>query len=105
MTVFFSCNAEEKAGMEVVPVFISVDPERDTVEQVREYVKGILLLTCFQLHFLCLQDRNWFDSSHPYDGQIMPLRFSSYFVKKCYSHKLLLLEFFYYCLASLFWFV
>ncbi|XP_022883311.1 protein SCO1 homolog 1, mitochondrial-like [Olea europaea var. sylvestris] len=30
---------KEKSGMEVVPVFISVDPERDTVEQVREYVK------------------------------------------------------------------
>jgi cytochrome oxidase Cu insertion factor (SCO1/SenC/PrrC family) len=32
--------AEEKAGIEIVPVFISVDPERDTVEQVAEYVKG-----------------------------------------------------------------
>ena len=32
--------AEEKAGIETVPVFISVDPERDTVEQVGEYVKG-----------------------------------------------------------------
>ncbi|KAL0336751.1 UNVERIFIED_CONTAM: protein SCO11, mitochondrial [Sesamum calycinum] len=30
---------KEKSGLEVVPVFISVDPERDTVEQVREYVK------------------------------------------------------------------
>ncbi|URE23768.1 SCO1/SenC [Musa troglodytarum] len=28
-----------KTGMEVVPVFISVDPERDNVEQVHEYVK------------------------------------------------------------------
>ncbi|KAI7730509.1 hypothetical protein M8C21_028831 [Ambrosia artemisiifolia] len=28
-----------KAGYEIVPVFISVDPERDTVEQVGEYVK------------------------------------------------------------------
>eukprot|EP00262_Sarcandra_glabra_P007857 TRINITY_DN20910_c0_g1_i1.p1 TRINITY_DN20910_c0_g1~~TRINITY_DN20910_c0_g1_i1.p1 ORF type:complete len:340 (+),score=55.30 TRINITY_DN20910_c0_g1_i1:41-1021(+) len=28
-----------KAGIEIVPVFISVDPERDTVEQVHEYVK------------------------------------------------------------------
>ncbi|XP_071722845.1 protein SCO1 homolog 1, mitochondrial-like [Rutidosis leptorrhynchoides] len=28
-----------KAGFEIVPVFISVDPERDSVEQVREYVK------------------------------------------------------------------
>ncbi|XP_058110280.1 protein SCO1 homolog 1, mitochondrial isoform X2 [Magnolia sinica] len=27
------------AGIGIVPVFISVDPERDTVEQVREYVK------------------------------------------------------------------
>ncbi|XP_031396371.1 protein SCO1 homolog 1, mitochondrial [Punica granatum] len=30
---------KEKAGIEIVPVFISVDPERDTVEQVHEYVK------------------------------------------------------------------
>ncbi|KAG8374430.1 hypothetical protein BUALT_Bualt11G0131000 [Buddleja alternifolia] len=30
---------KEKSGIEVVPVFISVDPERDTVEQVSEYVK------------------------------------------------------------------
>ncbi|KAJ9185385.1 hypothetical protein P3X46_005026 [Hevea brasiliensis] len=30
---------KEKSGFELVPVFISVDPERDTVEQVREYVK------------------------------------------------------------------
>ncbi|XP_078446917.1 electron transport SCO1/SenC family protein [Wolffia australiana] len=27
------------AGIEIVPVFISVDPERDTVEQVNDYVK------------------------------------------------------------------
>jgi cytochrome oxidase Cu insertion factor (SCO1/SenC/PrrC family) len=32
--------AEEKAGFDIVPVFITVDPERDNVEQVREYVKG-----------------------------------------------------------------
>ncbi|XP_020235722.1 protein SCO1 homolog 1, mitochondrial [Cajanus cajan] len=30
---------KEKGGIETVPVFISVDPERDTVEQVGEYVK------------------------------------------------------------------
>lgn len=30
---------KEKSGIDIVPVFISVDPERDTVEQVREYVK------------------------------------------------------------------
>ncbi|XP_054784648.1 protein SCO1 homolog 1, mitochondrial [Prosopis cineraria] len=30
---------KEKSGLEIVPIFISVDPERDTVEQVREYVK------------------------------------------------------------------
>ncbi|KAL5550504.1 hypothetical protein UlMin_000680 [Ulmus minor] len=30
---------KQKAGIEIVPVFISVDPERDTVEQVGEYVK------------------------------------------------------------------
>jgi SCO1/SenC len=26
--------------MEIVPVFISVDPERDTVEQIHDYVNG-----------------------------------------------------------------
>lgn len=31
---------EGKAGLEIVPVFISVDPERDTVEQVHDYIKG-----------------------------------------------------------------
>lgn len=30
---------KKNAGIEVVPVFVSVDPERDTVEQVHEYVK------------------------------------------------------------------
>lgn len=40
MFTSFCISAEEKSGLEVVPVFISVDPERDTVEQVREYVKG-----------------------------------------------------------------
>ncbi|OUZ99123.1 Copper chaperone SCO1/SenC [Macleaya cordata] len=30
---------KEKAGIEIVPIFISVDPERDTVEQVHDYVK------------------------------------------------------------------
>ncbi|KAG5099536.1 hypothetical protein JHK82_044588 [Glycine max] len=30
---------KEKAGIETVPVFISIDPERDIVEQVGEYVK------------------------------------------------------------------
>uniref|UniRef100_A0A0D9VCF8 Thioredoxin domain-containing protein n=1 Tax=Leersia perrieri TaxID=77586 RepID=A0A0D9VCF8_9ORYZ len=29
---------KEKAKMEIVPVFITVDPERDTVEQVRDYI-------------------------------------------------------------------
>nr|DAD28047.1 TPA_asm: hypothetical protein HUJ06_029515 [Nelumbo nucifera] len=31
---------KEKAGIDIVPIFISVDPERDTVEQVGEHVKG-----------------------------------------------------------------
>jgi protein SCO1/2 len=31
---------KENSGVDVVPVFISVDPERDTVQQVHEYVKG-----------------------------------------------------------------
>ncbi|XP_051209393.1 protein SCO1 homolog 1, mitochondrial [Lolium perenne] len=30
---------KEKEKLEIVPVFISVDPERDTVEQVHDYVK------------------------------------------------------------------
>lgn len=44
---FFSLDlllyAEEKAKLDVVPVFITVDPERDTVEQVQDYVKGLCL--------------------------------------------------------------
>lgn len=43
----FSFLAEKKAGIEIVPVFISVDPERDTVEQVREYVKGACIISYF----------------------------------------------------------
>lgn len=38
--LFTFYGAEKSAGIEVVPVFVSVDPERDTVEQVHEYVKG-----------------------------------------------------------------
>ena len=36
---------EKKEGIRVTPVFISVDPERDNVEQVREYVQGQLVCT------------------------------------------------------------
>ncbi|CAM6129608.1 unnamed protein product [Calypogeia fissa] len=32
-------NVEKQIGLKIVPVFISVDPERDTVEQVRDYLK------------------------------------------------------------------
>ncbi len=32
--------AEKRTGKQVQPVFISIDPERDSVEKVREYVKG-----------------------------------------------------------------
>ena len=39
---FCMFSAEGEAGIDIVPVFISVDPERDTVEQVRDYVKGVL---------------------------------------------------------------
>ena len=39
-----SFSSEEKAKLEIVPVFISVDPERDTVEQVHDYVKGMQFL-------------------------------------------------------------
>ena len=34
------CCAEKKTGKQVQPVFISIDPDRDSVEKVREYVKG-----------------------------------------------------------------
>ena len=34
------CCAEKKTGKQVQPVFISIDPERDSVQKVREYVKG-----------------------------------------------------------------
>ncbi|KAL8138320.1 hypothetical protein V2J09_004321 [Rumex salicifolius] len=32
-------SSQENSGKDIIPVFISVDPERDTVEQVHEYVK------------------------------------------------------------------
>lgn len=32
--------AEKDTGKQVQPVFISIDPERDSVKQVRDYVKG-----------------------------------------------------------------
>ena len=34
------CYAEKKTGKQVQPVFISIDPERDSVQKVKEYVKG-----------------------------------------------------------------
>lgn len=33
-------DAEKRTGKQVQPVFISIDPERDSVEKVNEYVKG-----------------------------------------------------------------
>ena len=42
---FWMFSAEGEAGIDIVPVFISVDPERDTVEQVRGDVKGVLFKT------------------------------------------------------------
>ena len=35
-------RAEKQTGKQVQPVFISIDPERDSVKQVRDYVKGAL---------------------------------------------------------------
>jgi SCO1/SenC len=35
--------------MEIVPVFISVDPERDTVEQIHDYVNGFLSIFLMKL--------------------------------------------------------
>ncbi len=44
------CAAAEKdTGKQVQPVFISIDPERDSVKQVRDYVKGAL---CWNTHGL-----------------------------------------------------
>lgn len=48
-------NAEKKAGLQVLPVFISIDPERDTVEQIREYLKGeFQVWTSFSLSHMSL---------------------------------------------------
>lgn len=34
-----SCCAEKETGYQLQPVFITIDPERDSVPQVKEYVK------------------------------------------------------------------
>lgn len=43
----------------MVPVFITVDPERDTVEQVREYVKGKFLNDIPYVHIFLLKTGNY----------------------------------------------
>ncbi|PHT52842.1 hypothetical protein CQW23_07304 [Capsicum baccatum] len=35
-----SLLTEEKSRIHIIPIFILVDPKRDTVEQVGEYIKG-----------------------------------------------------------------
>lgn len=39
MAKFVYLHAEKQEGYWVQPVFISIDPERDSVPQVKEYVK------------------------------------------------------------------
>ena len=46
---------EKKEGIRVTPVFISVDPERDNVEQVREYVQGWLVCTIHDSKYINVQ--------------------------------------------------
>lgn len=38
--------------MEIVPIFISVDPERDTVEQIHDYVNGLHSIFLMNFFFL-----------------------------------------------------
>lgn len=58
--IFIFCvfpSAEKKTGLEIVPLFISVDPERDNVEQVREYVKGASWIYTVYLQIVICE--NW----------------------------------------------
>lgn len=43
---FFSTLAKRKAPFQVKPVFISVDPARDTIAQLKHYSQGSFLLSC-----------------------------------------------------------
>ncbi len=53
---FYLHDAEKKVGEQIVPVFITIDPERDTVEQIREYLRGNFdfSTTHFGLYSLCV---------------------------------------------------
>lgn len=37
-----------RGGNEILPLFVSVDPARDSVEQVRKYIKGELAVVCVE---------------------------------------------------------
>jgi hypothetical protein len=50
----FAC-AEKQTGKQVQPVFISVDPARDTVSQVKQYVKGGWWVVAYQRNCRIIQ--------------------------------------------------
>ncbi len=56
--VITKLDAIKGVGENITPVFISVDPKRDTPEAVRQYIKGIISLlsncTYFQGNFTCV---------------------------------------------------
>ncbi|KAK2416427.1 ATP-dependent caseinolytic (Clp) protease/crotonase family protein [Trifolium repens] len=59
---------KEKYGIQIVPIFVVVDLERDTVEQVAEHVKGDYVIL-HELHFMSHLER-----SASYGGRQHPIR-------------------------------
>lgn len=52
-TIFFSRVQESRHNRKILPVFVTLDPQRDTPSHLRAYLKGLNSSTVEYLYFLC----------------------------------------------------